>query len=373
MVHSVATAPDPREVGRTLRERCEADPDFFGRRILGRRRWDAQLELRCSVFEHRRTLVYSANGVGKTFDLGSDVCEWLVSKRGRRVICTGPTFEQVRRGLWAEVRKAYFGARARGADLGGVMGKHDWVLGDGWDASVLSVDNISAIQGLRGSEVLIAVDEAQGVDNYELWEALMSLLTAEGSRIVLSGNPLYPRGKFFEMTSDPDVNLIQIDGMDHPNVVEGREIFPGAITRTWIDERRKEWGEDSPQFQARVRGRFPTEGTWQVVGLGHLQKTENGTEGVKVPKVIGLDVARFGGDQNVLGVFDETRTLVHLEHWTGLDLMQTAGRCRQAMEAHAIEPTNVKVDACGMGAGVVDRLAEDNPRELGPKELGEPS
>lgn len=348
---------------RALEEACQRDPDFFSREVLGRMRWEAQLEMRRAIWGHRRVLVHSANGVGKTYDLAGIVIEWLERNPGGRVICTGPTFDQVRAGLWSEVRKAYMACEARGLPLGGRMGASSWVIMDGWDAAVASVTNISAIQGRRGAKVLIVVDEAQGVDNGELWDALESLMTADDSRMVVSGNPLKPSGRFFEYASNPDWYAIVIDGLSHPNVIEGREIIPGAITKTWVDERRRLWGEDDPRWQARVRGQFPTEGVNQVVSLGMLEAAKDGVKNVEPEeRRAGLDVAREGNDSCYLTVFDEYRRLIHVESWRHKSLMETAGRAKNALAQWKVPAKRMGVDAIGMGAGVVDRLREQGIR-----------
>jgi hypothetical protein len=336
-----------------IAELIRRNPLRFGDRILGRRRWSRQQDMRLSVERNRTTVVYSANSVGKTYELGSIVVEWLVTHPNCRVICTGPTYEQVRSGLWQEVRKAYHGAKLRLSER--APGTDSWSIADGWDAAVVSVDNISALQGRRGRQVLIIVDEAQGVADYGYWDALYSLMTAVESRMVVSGNPLYTSGKLFDLSADPTAHVIQIDGFDHPNVVEGREVFPGAITREWIEERRLLWGENSPQWDARVRGRFPSTSDDQIVSLAELMSCSEAEIANDERPRAGLDVARYGGDKNVLTVFDARRSLVCVEQWTGADLMATAGRARDVARRYG---ALLRVDVCGMGAGVVDRLRE---------------
>ncbi len=363
--------------GRLLKEHMR-DPFDFSKRVLRRRRWKRQEEMRISVFENRYTALVSANGIGKTNELAAIIIEWFVSNPGGRVIVTGPTFEAARLGVWAEVRQQYFEALSRGVKLGGEMLKESWVMRDRWDCVVASVDNISAIQGRRGSKVLIVVDEAQGVEDIELKNALTSLMSDPGSRMVLSGNPLMTSGWFHEAAHSSLYNVIFIDGFEHPNVVEGRTVFPGAISRIWIDERKEECGDDyenHPVWQARVRGKFPTAGVNQIVTLADLERASYGTIGIDEDPRLALDVARFGLDSNVLGYFDRTRTLADLESWTGEDLMQTTGRLKNAIDKWHVNAGRVKVDVCGIGAAVVDRLREIGHRvdavDFGANPVGE--
>lgn len=343
--------------------RFRADPLLFGKAVLGRRRWVKQEEMRLAIETHRRIRVQSANSVGKTHELASIICEWLPRNKGGRVICTGPTFDQVRAGLWQEVKRCWFDAAARDARLSQKeIGESEWELAPGWDAAIVAVDNISAMQGRRGPKVLVVLDEAQGVEYLELMPAIDSLLTAEASRWIAAGNPLWPVGWFYERLHDPDWHTIRISAFEHPNVVEGREVIPGSVTRMWIEEKRREWGEASREWQARVLGEYPEAGPEQFVSRAELQACLANPVKVKAPKSIGLDVARFGGDRNVMGFFDEERILQDVQEWAGQDLMQTAGRLRSAMTKFGVDPRYVCIDGTGIGAGVVDRCREEGLR-----------
>lgn len=326
-------------------------PMYFGRAILGRKRWAKQCEMRRSVWEHRRTIVYSGHSVGKTFELGTLIVEWVLAHPGSRTIVTGPKFETVRLGVWAQVRQAFFGAAAR---LPGRMLEASWTISDGWDCIVSTADKPSNFQGLRGATVLLVIDEAQGMESFEYVTALLSLVTAEDSRVIACLNPLFNSGWTYDAATSPLWHAIRIDGLEHPNIVEGREVIPGAITQTWVDEMRADFGEDSPEWQSRVRGQFPEHSDSQVISIADLAKGA----GIAIDEKPrgGLDVARFGGDRNVFGAFDARRRLVHVESWTGLDTMQTAGRVKNLAQRWGVQ---VRIDVCGLGVGVYDRLREE--------------
>lgn len=75
------------------------------------------------------------------------------------------------------------------------------------------------------------------------------------------------------------------------------------------------------------------------------------------PKVLGVDVARFGDDRTVV-LFRNGDVIERewIRTWRGLDLMQTS-----AMVAEAIndwKPQTTFVDGVGVGGGVVDRLRQ---------------
>ena len=73
------------------------------------------------------------------------------------------------------------------------------------------------------------------------------------------------------------------------------------------------------------------------------------------PRVIGVDVARFGDDRTVILKRNGDR-VIDIEAYRGLDLMAVTGRVTQAIEQ--FRPDGTFVDAVGLGAGVVDRLRQ---------------
>lgn len=73
------------------------------------------------------------------------------------------------------------------------------------------------------------------------------------------------------------------------------------------------------------------------------------------PKVLGVDVARFGDDRTVI-VFRRGDVLEHVSTFKGLDTMQVVARVITAIQEWG--PEAVYVDVGGLGAGVVDRLRQ---------------
>lgn len=71
--------------------------------------------------------------------------------------------------------------------------------------------------------------------------------------------------------------------------------------------------------------------------------------------VLGVDVARFGRDSSVI-LRRRGRVVTGVDAQQGWDTMQVAGWVAKVIEAE--RPATVCIDACGLGAGVVDRLRE---------------
>lgn len=72
------------------------------------------------------------------------------------------------------------------------------------------------------------------------------------------------------------------------------------------------------------------------------------------PRLVGVDVARGGGDQTVIA-HRQGRCITRLEVHHAEDTMRTTARVQGALAAGALRAV---VDSVGVGAGVVDRLRE---------------
>lgn len=354
------------DTAKRLRERWARDPDCYARTALGVRLWSKQVEVLESVVVNTRTGVGSGHNIGKTFMAGVAVNWFMDCHVGARVISAAPTFVAVKGRLWVEVRRLRRRARI---PLGGRFLSNAPVLRfdtEGWEAVGIAAGAGDAFQGIHGRHVLIVFDEAQGMKQ-EIWEAAESMLGGEHNRMLAIFNPLHSEGNaratFYEKKAL--WKTFSISCLDHPNVLAEKagapRPYPEAVSFKWCEEIRRSWGDNSVYYRARVLGQFSDEGSGVIIPYTFLARCA-GLEDIegKVPFEIhaGLDVARFGDDQNVLTIFADRR-LVWLETWEGLDLIKTAGRTRHIAGEWGISANHVHVDSVGIGAGVVDRLAEE--------------
>jgi hypothetical protein len=123
----------------------------------------------------------------------------------------------------------------------------------------------------------------------------------------------------------------------------------------WEALQKETWGEDSPLYQARVLGEFPDQAEGALIALSWIEAARERDLEPLGPARMGLDVARQGSCENVATIVRGPR-IVHVEAWRSPDLMYTAGRAANLIRQHDVIACNI--DATGMGAGVLDRLKE---------------
>lgn len=342
----------------------------FFRDILGIEPWDRQVELIEAVWSRSRVAVRSGHKTGKSNALAGMALAWVATRPGARVILTSATFRQVKQILWREIRILHGRAARR---IGGKL--HDdpetgLVFPDGRQVFGFSTSDPDAAAGLSGANILFLVDEAQGVPR-QIFEVLEGN-AAGGAHIVMCGNPTQTSGTFFDAFHGQadDWHRIHISSEETPNVREGRIVIPGLATRDWVEERKRVWGEDSPMYRVRVRGDFPAQAGNAVIGLDLVNAAVAAWADAEAdgPLEVGVDPAFDGADETVIFPRRGLK-LFEPEVVRQLDPVEVAHKVVEVVRRHTggrWEPVQVKVDAIGIGAGVVAHLARwDTARQLG--------
>lgn len=330
--------------------RAKADPVFFMQKILGASLTPDQTTVAASVREHRRTAAPAGHGVGKTFVAAGLVLWYLVTRPGAKVITTAPTWRQVEEVLWREIASAYSRVKV---PIGGRLLATHLELGPAWFAMGLSTDDPTRFQGIHAPRMMVVLDEATGVAP-EIWDAAEALAVGAEDRFLAIGNPTDPSSRFKQVCDSGRWNVVEISAENHPNVVEGRVVVPGAPTREWVQERLEDYGgRDSGLYRARVLGKWPEAGSDALIPLALVEAArDRWVEPCGRPAAVGCDVARFGEDETVVLTVDEAGNVALPIVRVGQDLMATAGHLR------SIGARRTAVDDTGLGGGVTDRLRE---------------
>ena len=262
---------DPADHGtpQALRHAFRSDPVRFARDFLRVDLWSKQEEVLLAVRHHRRVAVKAGNGLGKGFTAAVAVLWFICSHRPATVLTTAPTARQVRHVLWREVRRLH---RASPYNIGGKMLHTRFELETDRFALGLSTDEVDQFQGFHSPNMLIVVDEAEGVIE-PIYEAIDAVMTAGNSKLLLIGNPTSITGTFRRAFHEERhlYHNITISALDSPNVKQQRVVLPGLTTHEWVAERVALWGEASPMYHARVLGDFSDRAEDTLISLTHIE------------------------------------------------------------------------------------------------------
>jgi len=321
-------------------------PDTWQAQILE----DVRLLLEQDFDANQQHAVSSGHGVGKTAGVALLIL-WSMSVRPMLAgVVTANTQSQLTKKTWREL--AIWHKRMINAHwfewtatrFQHVDHKVEW----GIDAIPWTEHNSEAFAGLHAKYVLVIFDEASAIVD-KIWEVTEGALTTPRCMWFVFGNPTKNTGRFRECfgKNKHRWSTRQIDSRTCK-----------MTNKAKIKEWEEDHDEDSDFMRVRVRGEFPRYGTNQLVSNDDVHAARKANIGLDeyifFPKVIGVDVARFGQDESVILV-RQGRKVLWKKEYMGLNNIQLAARVSEAWRNEGSSAT-IFVDEVGTGSGVLDSL-----------------
>ena len=140
-----------------------------------------------------------------------------------------------------------------------------------------------------------------------------------------------------------------------------------------IDKWVADYGIDSDFVKIRVLGEFPSGGSASLIKRDDILEAESRqveeSAYINAPRILGVDVARFGEDKTVIARRQGLK-LYDLKKYSSLDTMEVADAVIR--EIISFKPEAVFIDLGGVGAGVYDRLKWLNYNVIGVDFAGKP-
>lgn len=332
--------------------------------------WTKQREVCYSVRDHRFTAVQACHGPGKSF-IAANLAAWWIDQHpiGEAfVVTTAPSSNQVEGIMWRELSETHENANLPGRITWGQVPA--WKIGDrmvafGRKPADYADANkaMQAFQGIHARYVLIILDEACGIPKW-LWDAATTLATNDNSRILAIGNPDDPASEF-EKKCRPGTkyNTIRISYRDLPAYTGEKvplDMEEKLTGRLWVEERREEWGEGSPLWQAKVEGLFPDLSDDTLIWPRWIREANDRKLEIIGIGNVGADVARKGKAETVcyLNRNGHIRN-VYVGHQQ--DTVKT-----QRAFARVMVDTGAPmwIDIDGVGAGPYDNLRAEGKRVM---------
>jgi hypothetical protein len=362
---------------RSQSDRYFNHPDLWAREMLGEDEgtmWSKQREVGQSIVNTKSTAVKAGHGVGKSWFVAVLTCWWIDTRYPDVFVAsTAPSQKQIGAIVWREIRriKALIDARYKAGEIshtlpGYITADNEWkveggtILGFGRKPPDNKTDD--SFQGIHAEYVLAIGDEAVGLTE-DMIDALGNITSNDNSRRVLIANPTNPGSHFATFfKEDKGWDLHTISVFDSPNFTDEKNSMPAkALARltgpSYVEEKKREYGEGSPRYKARVEGEF----AWDLGDT--LIKPEDvavavDTErfvGETTPLILGVDIARFGSDKSV-AYSNENGAVRFRASWEQAPVTESAERVhRLAIDLNA---TEVRIDGSGIGGGVVDVLMQ---------------
>lgn len=338
-------------------EQMRADPTLFVEGMLGASPDPWQSEVMAAAAAGSRGIsIRSGHGVGKTSVLSWLALWWISTHYHAKVVITAPTAAQLNDALLPEAKAWLKQSPKAFRELFNVKSDRIELITDPErnfiSAKTSRAEQPDALQGVHADHVLLICDEASGVPE-QVYESAGGSMSAHHATMVLAGNPIRSTGYFYDTFHKlaDRWETFHVSCADVPRVA-----------REYIEECRLRYGEESNTYRVRVLGEFPKGDDDTVIPQElvsdaisrDIEPTQFG------PTIWGVDVARFGADASALCKRKGNAITEPIRLWRNLDTMQLTGAIKAEYDSCLEKPTEIFVDAIGLGAGVADRLRELN-------------
>lgn len=324
-----------------------------------------------------RISIVSGHGIGKSMILSIIILWFLFVHPDCQIACTSPGAEQMYDVLWKELKKWIDKMPIEIAQMYQWETTHVrmkeapavWFA----RAKTASKENTEALAGVHADWVLMAVDEASGVEE-TIYETMEGALTSGKVIVFLISNGTRSIGYFYD-THHKNKERWQnysFSSLESPRV-----------DHKYVDSIKAQYGDDSVQYAIRVKGEFPNEGIMDDKGYVQLFNEKDlhfipfDPEWKPIGRPIGaLDASGEGQDKSAWAVRDrQIMAVVATE-----EISSPAGMGQKSVtlcDKYDIDPIDFVIDNFGKGADVSMEIAlitsqEKRPWRVHPVNVGDP-
>jgi hypothetical protein len=347
------------EPARFVRELFDVEPDPWQDEVL-------------HAFPDRPRLAMKAcKGPGKTAVEAWLAWNFLLTRTHPKIAAVSITAENLADNLWAEMAKwrqrSPILQRAFEWNKTRIFSRQHpetwWMSARSWTRTADRQQQGSTLAGLHADFVLFILDESGGIPDAVMASAEAALSSCREGHIVQAGNPTHLEGPLWractseralwhvtEITADPD--------------------DPKRSTRVraeWAREQIQKYGRDNPWVLVNVFGKFPPGSLNTLIGPDECRAATKRfyrpEEFGAAPRVLGVDVARFGDDQSVIFPRQGLAAFAPMK-FRNLDGLQGAGAVARKWQDWRADAVFID-DTGGWGASWIDNL-----RRLGREPIG---
>ena len=365
-----------------------------------------------TIVTSRVTIAVSANAVGKTHGAACAAVWFKKCRPGSQVITAAapPAERNLKAKLWGEIRTqiklnphVFEGDKINSLYIEDAIDPKSFIQGVTIPMAGSAEERESKFSGSHAPYLLFVLDEGDAIPD-EVYKAIESCMSDDRARLLVMFNPKRRLGAAYHMIRDGYCTAVSMRAFDHPNVVEGREVILGAVTREQTVRRINKWtspiqegekedgmcfavpdflvGEsvidgqvefpplqpgkrriEEPQFSYMVLGEYPLLSMYQLINVEWVDNARTRWDAfvavngriapIGVNLVMGLDAADLGQDYNTL-CLRYGGWVAEIKRWHGMDINQTSQRA--SLFYHEAGSKIVNVDATGVGAGIAPAM-----------------
>lgn len=251
----------------------------------------------------------AAKGPGKSTVLAWLAWNFLLTRPHPKMAATSISSDNLKDGFWTEMSKwqqkspllkqTFIWQKER--IFNKAYPETWWMSARNWSKSADANTVGNTLAGLHADYIFFIIDEAGGIPDAIMASAEAALSSCKEGHIVIAGNPTHLEGPLYRACKTDERSLwyvVEITGdPDDPK-------RSTRISKQWAEEQIKKYGKDNPFVLVSVFGRFPPASFNALIGLDEVNASirrmfkEGDYNGS--PKILGIDVARFGDDESII-------------------------------------------------------------------------
>lgn len=261
------------------------------------------------AFPHQQRIAMCASkGPGKTAELAWLGWNFLLTRPFPKIAATSITGDNLADNLWAEMAKWQQKSELLRSKFTWTKTRifandapETWFMSARpWSKSANKEEQGLTLAGLHADYILFLVDESGGIPNSVMVSADAALSSCIEGHIVQAGNPTHLEGPLYlACTSERRLwFVIEINGdPDNPK-------RSPRVSMKWANEMIEKYGREHPYVLVNLLGRFPPASLNALIGVDEvrdaMKRDYREQEYSSAAKILGVDVARFGDDSNII-------------------------------------------------------------------------
>lgn len=278
-----------------------------------------------------------------------------------KIPTTASVWRQLIKYLWPEVHKWSY--RLKWDIIGRRPFNGDELMArsirlDHGEAFAVASSTPELIEGAHANHILYIFDEAKKIPS-GTWDSVEGAFSTGNAYWLACSTPGEQKGRFFQIHSRSP----GFEDWKAYHVTLEQFLETGRVNKKWVEDRKRQWGEESTVYQNRVLGNFASDNTMGVVPLPWVEDAinrwydwqDNGGNGIVTS--IGVDVSggKTGADKNTIAICYDSCRIGEIIHFMPKNPDIATSEIIEFI-APLLDrfPTAVLVvDSIGVGAGVV--------------------
>ena len=351
--------------------RWREHPAQFVREVFGATPEAWQDDVLEAFPRHQRIAMRASKAVGKTACLAWLAWNFLLTRPFPKIAVTSVSADNLADNFWTEtatwMQKSPLLQRAFEWTKTRITARDHpetwWMAARSWSKTADRTQQSATLAGLHSDYLLFVLDESGDIPDAVMASAEAALASGVETHIVQAGNPTRLDGPLWRACNADraDWYVMEVNGdPDNPK-------RSSRVSIEWARQQIRTWGIDSPWVLVNVFGRFPPASLDSLIGIDELreatQRVYREGDYVHAAKVLGVDVARFGGDKNV--IFPR-QGLVAFDPIVARDVTGTEGAALVARKIADWDADATFVDDTGgYGASWIDNLVRTGHSPIG--------